>query len=123
MVQVALAWEAAFAAATSDIPRSALLRIGVTIGGDDDPATKRVATLVRLGLGGHVADGRQWLSSIAFDDVVEGLLRAIDDPTTRGLYHLTSPAPVRNREAIPGACSMRALNSPGSTSPRPCTGP
>ena len=100
MVQVALAWEAAFAAATVDIPRAVLLRIGVTFGGDDDPATKRLAALVRLGLGGQVGHGRQWLSWIALDDVLNALLRAIDEPSMRGLYHLTSPNPVRNHEAM-----------------------
>jgi uncharacterized protein len=77
-----------------------LLRIGVTIGGDDDPATRRLSTLARLGLGGPVAGGRQWLSWIALDDLLRGMLRAIDEPAMHGMYHLTSPAPVRNRELM-----------------------
>jgi uncharacterized protein len=100
MVQVALAWEAAFAEATVDVARTVLLRIGVTIGGEGDPATRRLATLARLGLGGPVGGGGQWLSWIGLDDVLAGMTRAIDDPGMRGLYHLTSPAPVTNRAAM-----------------------
>lgn len=100
MVQVALAWERAFAEATEEIDRAVLLRIGVAIGGEDDPATRRLVTLARLGLGGPVAGGRQWLSWIALEDVLAGITRAIDEPTMRGLYHLTSPAPVRNRDVM-----------------------
>lgn len=114
MVQVALAWERAFAEATEGLDRAVLLRIGVTIGGDDDPATRRLATLARLGLGGPVAGGRQWLSWIALEDVLAGMTRAIDEPTMRGLYHLTSPTPVRNRDvmAIFRAATDRRLGLP-----------
>jgi uncharacterized protein (TIGR01777 family) len=100
MVQVALAWERAFTEAAQEIERAVLLRIGVTIGGEDDPATRRLTTLARLGLGGPVAGGRQWLSWIALADVLAGIARAIDEPTMRGLYHLTSPEPVRNRDVM-----------------------
>lgn len=100
MVQVALAWEQAFAEATAGIDRTVLLRMGVAIGGDDDPATSRLARLARLGLGGPVAGGDQWLSWIDLDDLLDGLVQAIVDPAMRGLYHLTAPTPVRNREAM-----------------------
>lgn len=114
MVQVALAWERAFAEATAALDRAVLLRIGVTIGGEDDPATRRLASLARLGLGGPVAGGGQWLSWIALEDVLAGMTRAIDDPTMRGLYHLTSPAPVRNRDvmAVFRAAAGRRLGLP-----------
>jgi uncharacterized protein (TIGR01777 family) len=114
MVQVAVAWERAFAEATEALDRAVLLRIGVTIGGEDDPATRRLVTLARLGLGGPVAGGRQWLSWIALEDVLAGMTRAIDEPTMRGLYLLTSPAPVRNRDvmAIFRAAAGRRLGLP-----------
>jgi len=100
MVQVALAWEAAFREASDPVERAVLLRIGVTFGGPGDPATARLGRLVRLGMGGRVAGGTQWLSWVALDDVLRGFARAIDDPRVRGLYHLTSPAPVTNDEAM-----------------------
>lgn len=114
MVQVALAWERAFAEATEEVDRAVLLRIGVTIGGEDDPATRRLARLARLGVGGRVADGSQWLSWISLGDVLAGMTRAIDEPAMRGLYLLTSPAPVRNRDvmAIFRAAAGRRLGVP-----------
>lgn len=100
MVQVALAWERAFREATEGVDRAVLLRMGVALGGEADPATRRLATLARLGLGGAVAGGRQWMSWIALDDLLAGLVRAIDDAAMHGLYHLTSPAPARNRDVM-----------------------
>ncbi|NEE00635.1 epimerase [Phytoactinopolyspora halotolerans] len=100
MVQVALAWEAAYREAVELVDRAVLLRIGVAIGGSGDPATERLRTLVRLGLGGTVASGRQWLSWIALDDLLRGLLRAIDEPSMNGMYLLTSPSPVTNAELM-----------------------
>lgn len=100
MVQVALAWERAYRRAVTHVDRSVLLRIGVTIGGADDPATERLAQLARLGLGGAVGTGRQWMSWVTLDDVLSVFLRALDDPATEGTYHLTSPSPERNADMM-----------------------
>lgn len=54
MVTVALAWEHAVRWATAPLERCVVLRAGITIGGAGDPATARLAQLVRLGLGGPV---------------------------------------------------------------------
>lgn len=100
MVQVCLAWEAAFAEATAGVARTVLLRAGIGIGGSGDPATDRLASLVRRGLGGRAGSGRQWVSWVALDDFVEAMVRAIDDESMTGLYHVTSPNPVTNAEMM-----------------------
>lgn len=100
MVTVCLAWEAAAALATAGVDRSVLLRIGIGLGGTDDPATEKLARVTRLGLGGSIGGGRQWFSWVGLDDVVAVLLRAIDEPTMRGTYHVTSPNPVTNAELM-----------------------
>jgi NAD dependent epimerase/dehydratase family enzyme len=100
MVTVCLAWEAAFRQASEAVERPVLLRIGIGLGGEDDPATKRLASIVRLGLGGRVASGRQWVSWIGIEDLLDAMIRAIDDDTMRGTYHLTSPNPVTNDEMM-----------------------
>lgn len=114
MVQVAMAWEHAVDEATADVERTVVLRIGVTVGGRNDPATERLATLVRLGLGGSVGSGRQWFSWIGLDDVMAGFLLAIDDPAMHGTYNLTSPNPVRNDElmAIHRRVQQRSVGLP-----------
>ena len=63
-----------------------------------DPATAKLAHLVRLGLGGTVASGRQWVSWVGLDDVLTVMVRAIDEPAVTGTYHVTSPHPVTNAE-------------------------
>ena len=102
MVTVCLAWEAAFRQASEhgSIERTVLLRMGIGLGGEGDPATAKLAQLVRLGLGGTVGSGRQWVSWVGLDDIVAVIVRAVDDPSMRGLYHVTSPDPVTNAEMM-----------------------
>jgi uncharacterized protein (TIGR01777 family) len=100
MVTVCLAWEAAFRQASATVDRTVLLRIGIGLGGEDDPATNRLASIVKLGLGGKVASGRQWVSWIGIEDLLAAMIRAIDDEGMSGTYHLTSPNPVTNGEMM-----------------------
>jgi uncharacterized protein (TIGR01777 family) len=96
MVTVCLAWEAAFRQASASIDRTVLLRMGIGLGGRNDPATAKLAQLVRLGLGGRVGSGRQWVSWVALGDLLNAMLLAIDEPDMAGIYHVTSPNPVTN---------------------------
>ena len=64
--------------------------IGNQIGGGDG---RKAATV-----GGAVAGGRQWVSWVDLDDIIAAMLRAIDQPAMHGVYHVTSPNPVRNAE-------------------------
>lgn len=100
MVTVCLAWETAFRQATRDIGRAVLLRMGIGLGGDGDPATAKLGMVVRLGLGGKVGSGRQWVSWVDLEDLLAVMVRAIDDPTMSGTYHVTSPNPITNAEMM-----------------------
>ncbi|MEM9040844.1 MAG: NAD-dependent epimerase/dehydratase family protein [Actinomycetota bacterium] len=99
-VEVCRRWEAAFHDAADGIARRVLLRPGISIGGRDDPATAQLTRLARLGLGGPVGSGEQWVSWIAADDLFAFLHHAVVDDAVNGLYHLSSPTPVRNREMM-----------------------
>ncbi len=99
-VEVCRQWENAFADATTNTPRTVLLRPGIAIGGEGDPASKQLARLARFGLGGPVGSGQQWVSWIGADDFFEVLCRAVTDQTMSGLFHVTGPEPVRNRELM-----------------------
>jgi uncharacterized protein len=101
MVTVCLAWESAFHHAISEASttrniRPVLLRIGIGVGGTKDPATAKLAQLVKLGLGGKVGTGRQWVSWVSLDDILSVMTNAIDDPSMVGPFHVTSPNPVTN---------------------------
>lgn len=100
MVTVCLAWEGAFRQAASGVERTVLLRAGIGLGGDGDPATAKLARVVRMGFGGSVGSGRQWVSWVGLDDLLAVMLRAIDSQAMRGTYHVTSPNPVTNAEMM-----------------------
>ena len=73
------------------------LRTGVVL----DPAGGALARMLapfKLGVGGPVAGGRQYLPWIHADDLVGLYLRALDDPAWSGPYNAAAPEPVTNAE-------------------------
>lgn len=99
LAQVARDWEGAATAAESARTRVVTLRTGVVLsprGG----ALARLLPAFRLGLGGPLGDGTQWMSWIALTDVVEAILFLIHagGEGVRGAVNLVAPDPVRNRD-------------------------
>lgn len=95
--QLCQKWEqSAQQAAALCIP-TVLLRTGVVLhpsGG----MLGRVLLPFKLGLGGRLGDGQQWLSWISREDWVAALLFLLDQPDLSGAINLTAPNPVRNVE-------------------------
>ncbi len=94
---VGRAWEDAFAASALDSQRKVILRTSFVIGRDRGAgggALARLRTLVRLGLGGRVASGRQGMSWIHQTDMNRIFERAVTDPHMQGAYIASSPNPV-----------------------------
>jgi hypothetical protein len=58
----------------------------------------RILPLFRLGLGGRLGSGRQWMSWIARDDHIAALRFLIDRDDIAGPVNLTSPNPVTNAQ-------------------------
>lgn len=107
---VVRAWEAE-ASAAEPLLRVARSRTGVVLdtrGG----ALARMLPFFRLGIGGPVAGGRQYLSWIHVDDVVGGILFVIEDSRATGAVNLTSPNPVTNAEF--SRALGRALHRPAA---------
>ena len=73
------------------------LRTGVLLD-HADGALARMLPPFRLGLGGPVAGGDQYISWIAPDDLVRLYLAALDNPAWSGPVNATAPEPVTNRE-------------------------
>lgn len=89
-------WEMA-ARQAEPLARLVLIRFGVVL----DPsggALKKMLLPFRLGAGGPIGSGRQWMSWIGRDDAVRMVEWAIDRKEARGVYNATAPQPVRNRE-------------------------
>ena len=90
-------WEAeAMRAAAAGI-RTVTLRFGVILSAQGG-ALPRMLTPFKLGLGGRLGSGRQWMSWIAIDDAVEIVRAAIADEKFSGALNVVSPNPVRNSE-------------------------
>ncbi len=96
LADVTAAWEHEALQAPDGI-RVALPRTGVVLSPSGGALAKMLPPF-RLGVGGPVAGGKQYVPWIHLDDVVGGLLRCIDDPELAGPVNLTAPAPATNRE-------------------------
>jgi uncharacterized protein (TIGR01777 family) len=107
---VVRAWEAEASAAESML-RVVQTRTGVVLS-THGGALARMLPFFRLGVGGPVAGGRQYLSWIHVDDVVGGLLFVMQDSRAAGPVNLTSPNPVTNAEF--SRALGRALHRPAA---------
>ena len=90
-------WEAASEPAARKGVRVVRLRFGVILspaGG----ALAKMLTPFRLGLGGPIGDGRQYMSWIAIDDAVDSLLHALTPKLPAGPVNIVSPNPATNAE-------------------------
>jgi len=92
--EVCQAWEAS----TSPLaPRVVQLRFGVVLtarGG----ALPRLLRLFRLGLGGQLGNGRQWMSWLSLQDALAAIRFAIAESQLSGAFNTTAPHPVTNAE-------------------------
>jgi uncharacterized protein (TIGR01777 family) len=77
--------------------RLVVLRFGIVLA-PEGGALKKMLLPFRLGVGGPIGSGEQWMSWVGRDDAVRMVLWAIDHDAVRGVYNVTAPQPVRNRE-------------------------
>jgi len=61
-------------------------------------ALKKMLPVFRLGLGGRLGSGRQWMSWIGLGDAVRAILFAMKTETLSGAVNVTAPNPVTNAE-------------------------
>jgi uncharacterized protein len=94
---VCVEWEAATAAAADAGIRVARVRSGVVLGREGG-VLPRMLLPFRLGLGGRIASGRQFMSWISLADETGAILHALTDDALTGAVNLTGPAPVTNTE-------------------------
>lgn len=112
-------WEAACEPARAAGRRVVNVRLGVV----QSPAggtLRLLRPLFAAGLGGRIGDGRQWLSWIALDDVLDIIWRALADPSLVGPVNAVAPEPVRNAEYA--ATLARVMRRPALL-PTPAIGP
>jgi len=97
LARVGKEWEAAARPAADAGVRVVYLRFGIVLAREGG-ALGRMLTPFRLGLGGPLGSGRQWMSWIALDDAVRAVLEVLRNEAARGPINAVAPEPVRNAE-------------------------
>lgn len=97
LASVCVEWEAATRPAVEKGIRTVITRFGVILDRDGG-ALAKMLTPFRMGIGGRVGDGRQWMSWIALDDVINALKFLLLDSTVHGPVNIVAPNPVTNAE-------------------------
>ena len=97
MSDACVAWEAAADPAREAGIRVVHPRTGVVLA-EGGPLIDTVRIPFRLGVGGRVGSGRQWVPWVSAVDEVRGLRFLIDHDELAGPVNLASPRPVQNRE-------------------------
>ena len=90
-------WEAAQSEAGEHVGRVAILRTGLVLD-KDHGLLKELLLPFKLGVGGPLAGGDQYMSWIHLDDEVEIILWALDTETATDVINATAPNPVTNKE-------------------------
>jgi uncharacterized protein (TIGR01777 family) len=97
LAQVCQVWEAATQPAEERGIRVVLLRFGVILS-PDGGALAKMLTPFRLGAGGVIGSGQQYMSWVAIDDVVGIIEHALHTDALRGPVNTVAPQAVRNHE-------------------------
>lgn len=98
MAGVCVAWEEAAARAKLEHGiRTVSVRTGVVLG-QEDGMLGTILPIFKLGAGGTIGMGKQWMSWIHVDDLCRLMLFAIDEESVEGPLNGTAPNPVTNKE-------------------------
>ena len=97
LADVCVRWEAASEAARERGIRVVPLRIGMVLACHGGALAKMLPPF-RLGLGGVVGSGRQWVSWITLDDLVGVILHVLENDEIAGPTNAVAPTPVTNRD-------------------------
>lgn len=97
LAEVCVEWEKATALATEKGIRVVNARFGVILDVNGG-ALKKMLPPFRMGVGGKVGSGKQWMSWIALDDVIGGMNFTLTNDSLRGPVNFVAPNPVTNAE-------------------------
>jgi uncharacterized protein len=109
LAELCAAWEAEAQKAEPLGVRVVLLRTGIVLGPGGGALGKMLLPF-KLGAGGPMGSGKQWMSWIHLEDEVGLILHALDSAAVKGALNATAPAPARNRDFARGL--GRALHRP-----------
>lgn len=90
-------WEDMALQAQSDETRVCILRTGIVLSKKGGALSKMLPPF-RLGIGGPMGSGEQYMSWIHIDDMINGIIYLIMHSSSKGIYNFTAPHPVTNEE-------------------------
>jgi uncharacterized protein (TIGR01777 family) len=90
-------WEDASGIAAEASIRTVNIRTGLVLSGQGG-ALAKMLTPFKLGLGGRIGSGRQWMSWIHIDDMVGGIQHLLQTESVSGPVNMVGANPVRNAE-------------------------
>ena len=97
LAELGRAWDGASAVAAEAGIRVVQARLGIVLSRRGGALAKMLLPF-RLGVGGKIGDGRQYVSWISLEDAVAALIYAVENDALRGPVNLTAPQPVTNAE-------------------------
>ncbi|MDX1658534.1 MAG: TIGR01777 family oxidoreductase [Nitriliruptorales bacterium] len=98
LAEVCEVWEHSTGAAQEDDRiRVCITRTGLVLSSDGG-LLPLMALPFRVGVGGPLGSGEQWMSWISIEDQVRAWAFLLDQPDVSGVFNLVGPAPVRNEE-------------------------
>ncbi len=97
-IDVAMAWERALDEEATPSTRKVKLRMAMVMNPDAGSTFKTLLTLVRLGLGGKVGDGCQYISWIHEIDLIRAVYWLIDREHLEGVVNLAAPEPLPHKD-------------------------
>jgi uncharacterized protein (TIGR01777 family) len=95
--EVARQWEQATRAASDAGIRTVMLRTGMVLSGQGG-ALPRMLPPFRMGVGGRLGSGRQWMAWITLEDLIALYLYALTKESLRGPVNAVAPNPVTNAD-------------------------
>lgn len=97
LAEVCEEWETEAQKASELGIRVVMVRIGLVLGLGGG-LLQQVLPPFKMGVGGKLGNGKQWMSWIHIDDVVGIVLHALESSQIHGALNATAPTPVRNTE-------------------------
>lgn len=97
LADVCAGWEAAAEPLKRAGVRVAHVRIGVVLS-EKGGALAKMLPLFRVGLGGKLGNGEQWMSWIALEDLARAILLLLENEKAEGAFNAVAPEPVSNAE-------------------------
>lgn len=97
LAEVAKAWETESRRAEDAGVRTVLLRTGIVLS-KNGGALGTMLLPFKLGVGGVIGSGRQWMSWISIDDHVRVIRHVIENESIRGAVNSVAPGPVTNEQ-------------------------